>query len=92
MFGKTTTWPGNPGLRNSRGSRAVLDRTHLARLGVDIVICEKCLNHTLGGLVDVYDRGDYFKERRDALELWANFLECCERGRPWNVEPLRAVA
>lgn len=54
-------------------------RTHLGKLGVDIITAEKCLNHTLGGLVDVYDRGDYFDERRAALEKWADFLTRCER-------------
>ncbi|MBI3528206.1 MAG: tyrosine-type recombinase/integrase [Betaproteobacteria bacterium] len=54
-------------------------RTHLGKLGVDIITAEKCLNHTLGGLVDVYDRGDYFEERRKALALWADFLVRCEQ-------------
>jgi integrase len=54
-------------------------RTHLGKLGVDIITAEKCLNHTLGGLVDVYDRGDYFEERRRALGLWADFLTRCEQ-------------
>lgn len=54
-------------------------RTHLGKLGVDIITAEKCLNHTLGGLVDVYDRGDYFEERRKALTLWADFLTRCEQ-------------
>src|SRR5262249_51660248 len=68
-------------------------RTHLGEtLKVDVIIAEKCLNHTLGGLLEVYDRGGYLAERRRALELWAAFLQACERKRPWNVEPLRAVA
>jgi integrase len=54
-------------------------RTHLGKLGVDIITAEKCLNHTLGGLVDVYDRGDYLEERRKALEMWADFLVRCEQ-------------
>jgi integrase len=54
-------------------------RTHLGKLGVDIITAEKCLNHTLGGLVDVYDRGDYLEERRSALEKWADFLVRCEQ-------------
>lgn len=54
-------------------------RTQLERLGVDIITAEKCLNHTLGGLVDIYDRGDYFEERRKALELLAHFLVRCEQ-------------
>jgi integrase len=53
-------------------------RTHLSRLGVDVITAEKCLNHTLGGLIDVYDRGDYLEERRRALQLLADFLVRCE--------------
>lgn len=50
-------------------------RSYLAQLGVDIVVAERCLNHSLGGLVGVYDIHDYFEERRVALEKWAAFLE-----------------
>jgi integrase len=66
-------------------------RSHLAALGVDIVVAERCLNHSLGGLVAVYDRHDYLEERRRALEVWASFLESCEQARPWNVTALRAA-
>ncbi len=57
-------------------------RSHLGALGVDVIIAEKCLNHTLGGLIDVYDRGDYLPERRKALELCASFLLACDLGKP----------
>lgn len=69
-------------------------RSHLAALGVPILIAERCLNHSLGGLVAVYDQHDYMTERRAALELWASFLLACESGRAWapqggKVVPLR---
>lgn len=64
-------------------------RTHLGKLGVDVITAEKCLNHTLGGLVDVYDRGDYFEERKRALQLWTDFLARCESPAE-NVVSLRA--
>jgi integrase len=64
-------------------------RTHLAALGVDIIVAERCLNHSLGGLVAVYDKHDYMTERRRALELWANRIEELERD---NVTSLRAAA
>lgn len=67
-------------------------RSHLAALGVNVIVAERCLNHTLGGLVAVYDQHDYLDERRRALELWASFLEAVEQGRSWNVTPLRAGA
>jgi integrase len=67
-------------------------RSQLGALGVEVIVAEKCLNHTLGGLIDVYDRGDYLKERREALEKLTRFIVACEDGRPWSAEPLRQVA
>ncbi len=46
-------------------------RSHLAALGVNLIVAERCLNHNLGGLVGVYDQHDYMTERRSALEKWA---------------------
>lgn len=70
-------------------------RSHLAALGVNIIVAERCLNHSLGGLVAVYDQHDYMAERRAALETWASFLTACESGEAWqrgNVVPMRAAA
>lgn len=53
-------------------------RSHLAQLGVSIVVSERCLNHSLGGLIAVYDQHDYMEERRKALGLLAEFLLKCE--------------
>lgn len=64
-------------------------RSHLGMLGVDVLIAERCLNHSLGGLVAVYDKGDYMTERRRALELWAAKLAAIEAGAAFNVIPLR---
>lgn len=55
-------------------------RSYLAELGVNVLVAERCLNHSLGGLVAVYDKHDYLDERRRALSLWAAFLEKIERG------------
>lgn len=55
-------------------------RSHLAALGVNVIVAERCLNHSLGGLVGVYDQHDYFTERRAALDAWATFLLKCEAG------------
>lgn len=55
-------------------------RSHLGRLGVDIIVAERCLNHSLGGLVDIYDQHDYLDERRAALEKWSAVLAKLERG------------
>lgn len=67
-------------------------RSHFGALGVDLLIAERCLNHSLGGLVAVYDQHDYLTERRQALNLWSLFLQSCELGRPWKHEGLRQVA
>lgn len=64
-------------------------RSHLAALGVDVLIAERCLNHALGGLVAVYDKHDYLSERRRALELWSAKLAAIESGRAFNVRNLK---
>ncbi len=70
-------------------------RSHLAAMGVNVLVAERCLNHSLGGLIAVYDQHDYLSERRAALELWSGFLLACETGREWtskdNVIPLRTA-
>jgi len=64
-------------------------RTHLAALGVDPHIAERCLNHKIEGVEGIYNRHDYFPERREALAKWAGFLEACEAGKDGNVIPIR---
>lgn len=64
-------------------------RSHLGMLGVDVLIAERCLNHSLGGLVAVYDKHDYLTERRRALELWAAKLATIEAGAAFNIVPLK---
>ena len=55
-------------------------RSHLGTLGVDVLISERCLNHSLGGLVAIYDKHDYLPERRKAMTLWSNKIRAIERG------------
>lgn len=55
-------------------------RSHLGALGVPVAIAERCLNHSLGGLIAVYDQHDYLDERRKALELWSAKLDVLEAG------------
>lgn len=64
-------------------------RTHLAALGVDPVVAERCLNHRIKGVEGIYNRHQYFDERRHALELWAGLLASLEQGGDYNVTPLR---
>ena len=60
-------------------------RSHLGALGVDIVVAERCINHSLGGLVAVYDQHDYIDARRKAHGSLSNYFEACEAGRPSHV-------
>jgi integrase len=52
--------------------------TGLQRLGVPMEVTEYCLNHkgeSFGGIRGVYQRHDYRKEMRVALERWASHVE-----------------
>jgi len=65
-------------------------RTHLAALGIDPHIAERCLNHKLKGVEGIYNRHDYYDERKKALDEWARLLKALEDGRAdYNVIPLR---
>lgn len=71
-------------------------RSHLTELGVNLIVAERCLNHSLGGLVSIYDQHDYMTERRTALALWSELILACESGRTWqktanNVIQLRSA-
>ena len=50
-------------------------RSGLSALGVPPHIAERCLNHSLGRIMDIYDRHDYLDERRDALQRWADQVD-----------------
>lgn len=63
-------------------------RTHLAELGIDPVVAERCLNHKIGGVEGIYNRHDYFNERRDALNKWAALLDALDNGEAYNVTPI----
>ncbi len=46
-------------------------RTLLAQQGTPGHVAERCLNHKLKGVEGIYDRHDYFEERREALTTLA---------------------
>jgi len=50
-------------------------RSHIERLGFSPRIGEKALNHKIKGTEGVYNRYAYFDERREALQVWADYLE-----------------
>ena len=49
-------------------------RTELGKLKVAPHIAERVLNHVQPGMTDVYDRGAYLDEKREALQRWAERL------------------
>lgn len=65
-------------------------RTHLEALGVDWRVAERCLNHKIKGVEGIYNRHDFFNERREALNKWAVLLDQLERGEDTdNVVPIK---
>ena len=56
-------------------------RSGLSALGVPPHIAERCLNHSLGRIADIYDRHDYLEERREALQRWADQVDLYTRGQ-----------
>ncbi|MDP5210466.1 site-specific integrase [Microbulbifer sp. 2205BS26-8] len=49
-------------------------RSLLASNGIPGHVAERCLNHKLKGVEGIYDRHDYFEERKEALAKIANIL------------------
>ncbi|WP_447884147.1 tyrosine-type recombinase/integrase [Serratia fonticola] len=66
-------------------------RTHLAALGIDPVVAERCLNHRIRGVEGIYNRHQYFDERKAALAQWAALLVALERGEEYNVTPIGKI-
>jgi integrase len=59
--------------------------TGMARIGVDIIVVEKILNHMSGqlrGVVGTYQRHGFDDERRVALERWADHVGRLVSGAP----------
>jgi integrase len=67
-------------------------RSGLSRLKIAEEIREAVLAHTRSGIAGVYDRHDYFDEKRNALELWAARLREIVAPKPDNVIKLHATA
>jgi integrase len=66
----------------------------LARLGINLPIIEKCLNHSSGtfrGIVAVYQKHHFSDEKRAALETWGQYVDALVRGTPNRVLRLRGM-
>jgi len=64
----------------------------LARLGINLPVIEKVLNHISGsfaGIVGVYQRHNFADEKRQALEAWGRHLDMLITGKPAKVLSLR---
>ena len=59
--------------------------TIMPRLGVDVVVVERVLNHQLRGMMKVYQLYAFDNEKRRALNLWADFLANLTVARESNV-------
>ncbi len=64
-------------------------RTHLEALGVAPHIAERCLNHKIKGVEGIYNRHDYFEERKAALNAWAALLGQLESGNTGKIVPIK---
>lgn len=67
----------------------------MARLGIQLPVIEKILNHTSGtfrGVVGVYQRHSFSDEKRAALQAWASFVQSTVSGEKptTNVVALRS--
>jgi len=67
----------------------------MARLGVNLPVIEKLLNHVSGsfaGIVGVYQRHSFADEKRAAMQAWANHVEVIVSGKTGgNVVELAAA-
>jgi integrase len=64
----------------------------LARLGVNLPVIEKILNHisgSFGGIVSVYQHHDFADEKRQALEAWSDHVAAIVADNPAKVVSLR---
>jgi len=68
--------------------------TGFARLGVPLQTAEAILNHVSGsraGVAGVYNRHDYAREAREAMDRWAAHLAGLTADRPANVVQIGAA-
>ena len=57
------------------------------------ILASAVLNHVSGhkaGVAGIYNRATYEREKRQALDMWAEYLMATVEGRADKVVPLRA--
>ncbi|MBE2895702.1 integrase arm-type DNA-binding domain-containing protein [Pasteurellaceae bacterium HPA106] len=73
------THPETKGKQTAHGLRAMASTyLHEAEVMPDVV--EMCLAHTIQGVRGVYNRAQYLKQRRAALQLWGDYVQECAGG------------
>jgi integrase len=55
--------------------------THMGEMGIQPHVIEKVLNHSLRGVAKIYNRSKLEKQKRQALEAWADYLMAHIEGR-----------
>jgi integrase len=67
-------------------------RTGLGKLGVDRLIAELLLNHAISDeLTAIYDRAEYWQQRTEAAQRWADHVTSTIKDADDKVQPLRKV-
>ena len=66
-------------------------RTNFAILGVSREVAERVLNHATPSLEGTYNTHEYWPEKRDALQRWADRLSMMVEGELRNVVRLRSI-
>ncbi len=67
-------------------------KSHMRNMGISKEISELALNHALKGMEGIYDVREEIPERREAMELWAQFIADCSKGGESNVIPMNRKA
>ena len=68
-------------LRTHLDDLKMVDPETGARIGVPPHVSEKCLNHSLGRIDETYKNNTLLKQRRAALEAWADYVELVVHNR-----------
>jgi hypothetical protein len=63
----------------------------MPRLGVDVVTVERVLGHTMRGVMAVYQKYSFDREKRHALNLWSEHVASLTTERESNVVRIKAV-
>jgi hypothetical protein len=60
----------------------------MSRAGINADIAERCLGHVIPGVRGVYDRHEYYREKKHAFEALASLIERIVEGKA-DVVPIK---